>query len=902
MPNNGNVINQIRVAAINTNSLVANYRRLELLQFLDDYNHDVIFVSETKVNHSHKLTIKDYNIIRNDRPNAIQGGDTAILIRKNIQFEECLLPSITPNEILEHSIIKIPITGGNTLILVSAYAKNDNRHLFFEELDKLFINLKLFSCNTFYIIAGDLNARRKVWGDRANNPRGRYLGQWVSLIDFNYKLNLITPAVPTFKPAQTYLDICLADSRLKLLNGVGGKADTLPYDSDHLALSLTFELAGGGVPLIQAAMGSFRLDFRNANWDNFSNRIKREFRRHIPNDRNLSIAEIDDGLLHINEIISDSIVTSVPPFKARSNTLRYINRKIRKLQRDKKTIVSLLHRLHILDPQSHWTITKNSKNAHKALVLALKVEFKSAIDKYWSNVIKNIDFRKSDTFFPKINSIFRPKQQIGIKELQVHRDNGTLLANSNCDLREATSDGENFIFTTSSDKLNILGAHYEYINSPKHLNTGTRFKELIDNSSVLFKQSFTDFRVNRDSITTFNENNPADSPNIEDILLHPFCSPPSVALILKKLPNKSSSGLDGIPPICLKHLPAKIIIAFTILFNDAINLCYFPVAWKSAKVFPIHKKGKNPRVPASYRPISLTPSISKVYEAVINNKIVAICDSYNIIPSSQFGFRHRHSTTHAIHKLVSDLNKAVDKSHLVAAAFLDIEKAFDSVWLDGLIYKLNKKRFPLWLSYLIWDMVSGKSFRTWDGLGLSTTEFRIREGLQQGTVNSPILFNIFLSDLPKMFNFNENNGAGLIAYADDVVVYVSGNRVEPIQNRLDSSVDFINRYYTNWNLRLNPQKCETILFKKPVNSLSWKTKAGSTTFQISATIPGTANKELIPHRKVVKYLEVHLDYLLRGNKHLDIQLLKANRAFLANSRMFYNKFLSKKANLFFTCC
>ena len=224
-------------------------------------------------------------------------------------------------------------------------------------------------------------------------------------------------------------------------------------------------MCGGGVPLIQAATGTYRHDFRNANWVDFSSRIEREFRENIPIDRNLSIAEIDNGLLQISETISDSIARSVPIFKSRSNTLRYINRKIRKLQRGKKTIVSLLHRLHILDPQAHWTITKNTKIAHKALVLALKAEFKNAIEKYWSNVIKNIDFRNSETFFPKINSIFRPKQQLGIKELQVHRDNGPLLANSECDLRDASPIGDNYIFTNPSDKLNILGAYYESINS-----------------------------------------------------------------------------------------------------------------------------------------------------------------------------------------------------------------------------------------------------------------------------------------------------------------------------------------------------------------------------------------------------------------------------------------------------
>lgn len=92
-----------------------------------------------------------------------------------------------------------------------------------------------------------------------------------------------------------------------------------------------------------------------------------------------------------------------------------------------------------------------------------------------------------------------------------------------------------------------------------------------------------------------------------------------MALILKNLANKTSSGLDGIPPIILKHLPAQMIIYLAILFNNAINHSYFPSAWKNAKVLPILKEGKCPTDPSSYRPISLTPSLSKVFEAVINN-------------------------------------------------------------------------------------------------------------------------------------------------------------------------------------------------------------------------------------------------------------------------------------------
>ena len=185
---------------------------------------------------------------------------------------------------------------------------------------------------------------------------------------------------------------------------------------------------------------------------------------------------------------------------------------------------------------------------------------------------------------------------MGIKELHVNRNNGPMLANSGCDLRGVNLVENNYVFTSPNDKLNVLGAYYESINSPRHLNTDTRIGELVNKSIAPLKQGFADFRTNGESITNFDENNPAICPITVDNFLHPFCSPPDVVLILIKLPNKSSSGLDGIPPICLKHLPANIIIALTALFNNSINLCYFPTAWKSAKVYPILKKGKNLKI------------------------------------------------------------------------------------------------------------------------------------------------------------------------------------------------------------------------------------------------------------------------------------------------------------------
>ncbi|XP_015440401.1 PREDICTED: RNA-directed DNA polymerase from mobile element jockey-like [Dufourea novaeangliae] len=476
-------------------------------------------------------------------------------------------------------------------------------------------------------------------------------------------------------------------------------------------------------------------------------------------------------------------------------------------------------------------------------------------------------------------------------------------------MNKAHKIGNDYVFTAPQDKLNIIGAFYETINSPRHLNSNTPHKQLIDETAESIKNNFKISRDLVNTITQFSRENPASNPNSIYNHLHPFCNPWSIELIFKNLPNKTSSGLDNIPPIVLKHLPRNIKWDLAILFNNAINHHYFPKIWKKAEVLPILKKGKIPCDPSSYQPISLTPSISKVFESVINTNIVDFCNTNNIIPDYQFGFRYQHSTTHAIHKLSSDLNTLVARSQFVGAALLDIEKAFDSVWLNGLLYKLHKKQCPRWLIYQIWDMISSKTFLTWDGENLSTEEFSITEGLQQGTVNSPILFNILLSDLPNLFNLNDNGKSYALAFADDLIVYTTANNVNTVKDNLEDLVEKINQYYMTWNLRLNPTKCETILFRKPLHNLSSKYKVGSRDFRIATTIPGTNDKTNIPHKNVVKYLGVHIDYLLRGNKHIDVQLEKAKLAFKLQNYYFLHltaefciiSISLSKLRLYYTC-
>ena len=143
------------------------------------------------------------------------------------------------------------------------------------------------------------------------------------------------------------------------------------------------------------------------------------------------------------------------------------------------------------------------------------------------------------------------------------------------------------------------------------------------------------------------------------------------------------------------------------MFNNIINNSYYPIEWKKAKV---PKKDKDQSRVENLRPISLLPNISKIFEMCVNNSINKFCKSNNLVNDKQFGFKHKHSTINAINKLVSDINWNWNKKYCTGACLIDMEEAFDTIWLQGLICKLIDYKFPLNLIVLLYNMLFGKSF------------------------------------------------------------------------------------------------------------------------------------------------------------------------------------------------
>lgn len=293
---------------------------------------------------------------------------------------------------------------------------------------------------------------------------------------------------------------------------------------------------------------------------------------------------------------------------------------------------------------------------------------------------------------------------------------------------------------------------------------------------------------------------PSAVPPRDRITVQQICS------ALKATKNMKAPGSDGVFNLLLKRLNIKAYTLLSKIFNRCLELHYFPSIWKEAKIIPIRKPGKDPTLPSSYRPISLLSALSKLFEKLILNRLISFVDEQNILLPEQFGFRKGHATTHQLVRVMNTIrrNKAVSKS--TAMALLDVEKAFDNVWHDGLIYKLCNFNFPLHLIKIIRNYLQQRSFKV-SLNGCLSNNFPIPAGVPQGSLLGPLLYSVYTSDIP-----NLGDGCVLFLFADDTAVTVKGRTPREITNKLQRCLNAFAEYAKTWKIKINSAKTQTIMF------------------------------------------------------------------------------------------
>lgn len=292
-----------------------------------------------------------------------------------------------------------------------------------------------------------------------------------------------------------------------------------------------------------------------------------------------------------------------------------------------------------------------------------------------------------------------------------------------------------------------------------------------------------------------------------------YISEDEIADYLISIDDKSSTGPDGIPPIFLKKCFSVLVKPLHYLFNLSLSTGVFPTFWKKSFVTPIHKSGSKNDI-CNYRAISKLSAIPKLFEAIISKKLSSILLNY--ISPAQHGFLMKHSIFTNLLVYQNFLTNALDQGLQVDTIYTDFQKAFDKVDHILLYYKLKSfgidGNFLKWLySYLTNRTQAVKiSFH-------SSQNFQVSSGVPQGSHLGPLLFLIFIDDLPH-YILDNSNIAHILLFADDAKIFCKINS-EADQINLQSILDKFVIWSKKNYLPLNINKCNVISFTRRANPL-----------------------------------------------------------------------------------
>lgn len=272
-------------------------------------------------------------------------------------------------------------------------------------------------------------------------------------------------------------------------------------------------------------------------------------------------------------------------------------------------------------------------------------------------------------------------------------------------------------------------------------------------------------------------------------------NPLEVEELIEALKPKKSNGPDLISNILLKKTKSYLAPQLTNIINYSILQNVFPNQWKCAKVVPIYKKGEKTEF-GNYRPISLLPTMSKIIEKVIERRIRQYLQIHNILPPSQYGFRHGHDTTQATLNYINKIyeNKHAGKTQM--AIFLDLQKAFDTVDHNILIWKLKRLGLPAewFMAYL------NNRCQTVQIDKYSSSPKSVTTGVPQGSILGPILFIIYLADLEYVSTLAK------ILFADDTTLIGQTDNQGDLAKTIQKEIDKVVQWFKANKLSIHPKK------------------------------------------------------------------------------------------------
>ena len=532
--------------------------------------------------------------------------------------------------------------------------------------------------------------------------------------------------------------------------------------------------------------------------------------------------ELEELAVTLCDKLMKAVDTSAPKVYSRSDPKSPISQAILDLIKEKRRLRRLYNNTQ--DPNTKSTINKLQKE------IRTKINQESTIswEKFCNSISLESDPKKS---WRKITNFLKPKGprsyptlKLGNKTAKTNPEKAQLFAES----VERNFGIESHLFSKSQfDRVNKFVEAHSY--------------------------HFTPLNSLYDSITDTDD----DSDLVADV------DPDTlIRVVWTDLKNGKAPGIDNVYNIILKKaIGTGFYKVLARAFTISLKLGFIPHVWKIAVLCMLIKPDKPPSQTTSYRPISLLSAIMKLFERVIEKRLRKHLEDNGFFSKYQSGFRKSKSTNDHLFRLSQTIMESFNRGEHVIVAFLDVEKAFDNVWHNGLRYKIYQLDLPTKLCRWLSDFLVGRVIQV-KIEGFLSPKVYPKAGVPQGSNLSPLLFLIYVNDMPNPSHHQTDKSQ----FADDAGQWAVSKNIDLAAEYLQRDLDKLARWCAKWRIKLNPEKTKLIIFSK-------------SRFAIRAEPALSLYSDLLSYYPQIKFLGITFDNRMTFTKHFEEILERCNQKF-----------------------